>query len=1001
MARFPFISILSLLSALPLSATPESPLIPETWFQNLTATDGSTQQCIIFTTIPGVEYTFFYSQDLLVWTEDGETYGLGQEFAAAMRKTAPAPPPPAPGNPPAGQPVPVNASITIQPSSGTAGGTVVSWVSLDHGNAVRVLIPGNAVAAWQSDPFFAAIHGGYQFFILYTADAVAPPENDPPLDANDTAMIEDLKAGWANINTVAAIAAAANCNTPTPSEQGAKGFWRIKADWSLDTDNDGSPDHLEFALAAQAPGAGGLAGNAFNADTNDDGIPDGEQLDADGDSIPDARDIAPDDGGVTYTIVPLPRYAMFTFSDTPNGAFAINDRGTVLFPNKVWKAGEFQNLITDQSQIPGYPLYPDGDPVIHAHAINDKDQIIGSGLGHLEYAAVGVDSPYFSPILHWLSPDAIPQVVFSATGTVTTYAELWDERYAVHLDNAGNFFSQSLLWDTERTTAGPDIGGWKKWTLPTGANPLTSVPAAEFSKATAPGGIVWGSEYDYSGSWLESRITSPFDVEIPIEPRDVMQQMQGGSGILVATTGHPNASTVVRKGDVWRISPLLESALDIADDGTAIRKATPVGLLPEPILLNGKWTALARAVPGIPVNWKTSPAVALSDTSPGGWILAHVSPGNLVTPDVFSAALLPIRLKGKYAPDPENAPGVVVEKAVGVDDFSIGSSYPGLSPDNVDHVQDRIWIMAPLGGSAKAVVIDAPLHSTAGLKISSAPGITFSGEQEKLLTERGQNFTVLAGIGVSSGEEHLANLWINDGTYDTSSVSNPIGFKVMKHRTVNVTVYKIADDLLTGTAEGIIDADLVPQEPQMEKYLNDIYGPQVNVTFDVVIKEVQVETPVDHDPNGKFDYGDPGHSHDQTSIILDAVDQAGAPSANSSIRLFLLGTNKQIENPDAVGAANILNRTCWVKAKIRNSAREEEEVAELLATIAHEIGHIVIGAGHPSEDDGGNKGPAPLPGTRHIERLMWAHANKPPGTPNILVKAEWDKIEAWMAANVD
>lgn len=47
--------VLSLLagSPLPLSASPENSLIPSMWFQEITATDGSAQQCIIFTTVPG------------------------------------------------------------------------------------------------------------------------------------------------------------------------------------------------------------------------------------------------------------------------------------------------------------------------------------------------------------------------------------------------------------------------------------------------------------------------------------------------------------------------------------------------------------------------------------------------------------------------------------------------------------------------------------------------------------------------------------------------------------------------------------------------------------------------------------------------------------------------------------------------------------------------------------------------------------------------------------
>ena len=133
-----------------LFATPENPLIPSTWFQEITATDGSTQECIIFTTVPGVEYTFQHFNALETWTGIGKTYGLGQEFSAAMRETAPAPPPPDPQNPPPPAPVLGNASITIQPSSGSAGGTVVAWVSLDHGNSVRHLIAGSMVAAWNN-----------------------------------------------------------------------------------------------------------------------------------------------------------------------------------------------------------------------------------------------------------------------------------------------------------------------------------------------------------------------------------------------------------------------------------------------------------------------------------------------------------------------------------------------------------------------------------------------------------------------------------------------------------------------------------------------------------------------------------------------------------------------------------------------------------------------------------------------------------------------------------
>jgi len=190
-----------LASFLPLFATPENPLIPDTWFQEITATDGSTQQCIIFTTVPGVEYTFYHSDALETWTEIGKTYGLGQQFSAAMRETAPPPPPADPDNPPAPGPVLGQASITIKPSSAPAGGTVVSWPSLDHGNAVQYLITGTMATAWGAVPLFADTHGTHQFFISHTPGNTAPPTGNPILGTKDTEMIADLEAAWTDFNT--------------------------------------------------------------------------------------------------------------------------------------------------------------------------------------------------------------------------------------------------------------------------------------------------------------------------------------------------------------------------------------------------------------------------------------------------------------------------------------------------------------------------------------------------------------------------------------------------------------------------------------------------------------------------------------------------------------------------------------------------------------------------------------------------------------------------------
>jgi hypothetical protein len=72
--------------------------------------------------------------------------------------------------------------------------------------------------------------------------------------------------------------------------------------------------------------------------------------------------------------------------------------------------------------------------------------------------------------------------------------------------------------------------------------------------------------------------------------------------------------------------------------------------------------------------------------------------------------------------------------------------------------------------------------------------------------------------------------------------------------------------------------------------------------------------------------------------------------------------------------------------------------SEIFDTIAHEIGHILIGEGHPDQ----NEGVAPLPGTTHIKRLMCSGSlRKKDGSSCRIVKAEWDAAENWLQQQVD
>jgi len=507
------------------------------------------------------------------------------------------------------------------------------------------------------------------------------------------------------------------------------------------------------------------------------------------------------------------------------------------------------------------------------------------------------------------------------------------------------------------------------------------------------------NEYDVSsGLWSGSMITAPVADEIPIDPGDILAQ--GANGNLVATGSFPNGLTRLRVDGEWLISPLLANATDLADNGTAIGTPGAVDTLPE-ILLNGQWTELERALSGIPESWQSSPNIWLSDTSPGGWILAHHWPGGNYE-DSLAAALLPLRLKGRYTDSANN----MVEEAAGVDDFSIGSSNPDYRqprppedppvPEITPAVQDRIWIMAPLGGPAKTVVLYAPIHSSAPVTLS-AEGIRFGGQEEAVCNSAETMLSVAADSGANSGEEKLMNIRMGA----SESVSKPVGFKVMKARTVNVTVYKIGETLIENGEITQLDADLVPQEFELERFLNEVYRPQVNVEFAVDIKDIQVNTIIDHEPDGVFTGGVETLSPDQVHVRLDAVDQAGEASENTNITVYLLGTRKMI-NTKAIGTSQRDSRTCWVKSRAIQSYRRDEELAQMMNTISHEIGHVMIAAGHPSDDPKEDEnGPAPLPGTKHSERLMRDGRNNPKGFEHLLVKAEWDEIQRWIKKEED
>ena len=120
------------------------------------------------------------------------------------------------------------------------------------------------------------------------------------------------------------------------------------------------------------------------------------------------------------------------------------------------------------------------------------------------------------------------------------------------------------------------------------------------------------------------------------------------------------------------------------------------------------------------------------------------------------------------------------------------------------------------------------------------------------------------------------------------------------------------------------------------------------------------------------------------------------------LRTWLEHSQKFVSsNNFALGHTDINNRTCVVVS----SFFSDDPVA-VKDTIAHEIGHVILGAGHPGEveqkaaPNGAlawvNGGVAPLIGTKQIERLMCSGGKRAKdGSSRLLVKKEWDAAELW------
>jgi hypothetical protein len=339
--------------------------------------------------------------------------------------------------------------------------------------------------------------------------------------------------------------------------------------------------------------------------------------------------------------------------------------------------------------------------------------------------------------------------------------------------------------------------------------------------------------------------------------------------------------------------------------------------------------------------------------------------------------------------------------ASGVDDFSLSGSpwIPG-----IDGAQKHAWIMLPLGtGGANSFWLRS-LATPENPLTAWAAGSLFDGGPSALVTGNSWTLTISPGANPpASGDEVAINLRLGAGAVSTSA---PLALKAMKPRVVKVTLHRVTFEKPGGPS---YPPDIELAAADLQSHLNAVFRPQINATF-----EVAAGTAFALDWNAgagdSFLFGDDGITLSEAQSAIanhrDVVTEA-------NIKVFLMGAHSYLGpagraaagvftriNPDGRGTHN----ACWIHATntINGHPSNNPRGAEHLKwTIAHEIGHVLLGAGHPGEAIGG---PAPLPGTDHRQRLMAGGKIVPLGairSGKLLVKAEWDEAEAWLKAEID
>ncbi|WP_367871478.1 hypothetical protein [Luteolibacter sp. Populi] len=814
----------------------------------------------------------------------------------------------------------------------------------DH-RPITVLLPGAMDPAWSSVPLFVEKYDGYLIFVSHPGYPVAPPVSNPALASADEAFLGILSDRLDDMNLAVATSASHARNVPDPAApaSNSRRFWRINADWSADSDGDGSPDWAEFQMASQSGHGSQAAANAFNSDTNGDGNID--QLDNDEDGIADAEDADLKTSLVDWERTPEPRFAVFPVarpidewgeSESP---FQVTDQGFAVFPYGIWRNGSYTEIRNSSS-------------VMYCR-IDGVSSFLGRIVGSGTYDHDGDGLPTLNCHVMWSDPASLPQPVGSGEDfALGAFPGIPNPRHFVG-DDLG------IIANVRNEDGSLTLERWILPWLPDSGFTHSPVPAWAHSSINS--GLMWG--------YGNQAIINNTEVTLPSPPSKLIVT----PGNSVIGLGMDDGFPMVYRGNGWAGGAKVFGKL-----AHFSRSGFGATFLPTGIWNNGKTVPVTAAAPGIPAGWNYGGIIDMSDF--GNVLLVSANHNDY-------AFGTPICLEDN-------------EPARGVDNISIGSTDPG------EGVANKLWVMAPAGGTNSFKFVtnanpDCLLH----LNLSAASLST------GVLSSNEQDVEISAALGASSQD---VSIEIKNGT--GTSLSSPVGVKVMKKRTVKVKVWPIKRQFGGQSAEPVY----VPTKADLDGYLNNIFKDQINIEFNC-----DVATPVaiqfEESSPDPTDYGGPsGYSfppdfgHGELNMADEFEGEAGAVAnqadPSSHINIYLVGGVNQgrdviwnpVHNtpatfPPWVGSTDVEGRRCWV---VGGTAGQTSGLTKesILGTISHEIGHVLLGLGHPNEDKEQARGIAPLPGTDHVHRLMCSgEKRKKDGTSKLLVKAEWDEADKRMS----